>query len=364
MKIRVHRLVGLGISLGAVAGCWFDDAPIECPPETGEGSPVLSVLCDSLAFGSEAAEHSLVIRNAGTGTLHWKIALDVPWLVAHPDTGRSSGEPDEVLLTVNPYGLAVGDYRAVLGIISDGGDEVLSASMAVPETPWFSYEVVHTYPHDEEAFTQGLVYWNDQLYEGTGRNGYSSVRRVDLETGEVLQRRNLSSNYFGEGIAILGDRLFQLTLSAGIAFVYDAASFDPIDELSYPVDGWGLTHDGERLILSDGTHRLFFVDPETFAFTDTLEVRDHEETVRSLNELEYIGGEIYANIWPTDHIARISPATGAVTGMIDLSDLLGAARGAMIPNVLNGIAYDAEGDRLFVTGKWWPSLFEIRLVSE
>ena len=228
--------------------------------------------------------------------------------------------------------------------------------------PVYTYRVVNVYPHDPDAFTQGLVFENGVLYEGTGLWGYSSLRKVALETGTVLQLCALSSQYFGEGIVIWADQIVQLTWRSYVGFVYDKGSFAPLREFSYPTEGWGITHDGSRLIMSDGTSTLRFWDPETFAEVGQVEVRDNGVPVTRLNELEYIEGEVYANVWQTDRIARIDPQTGQVVGWIDLTGLLGVGSSRKAADVLNGIAYDAENDRLFVTGKLWPQLFEIELI--
>jgi glutaminyl-peptide cyclotransferase len=231
--------------------------------------------------------------------------------------------------------------------------------------PTFGYRVVNEYPHDRRAFTEGLVYVDGVLYEGTGLNGESTLRRVELETGEVLQAVGLSEEYFGEGIAVLGDRIYQLTWKNGICVVFDRETFEFQEVLTYPTEGWGLTTDGERLIMSDGTNRLFIRDPETFAEFDTIDVFDGAQAISNLNELEIVDGEIWANIWQTDRIARIDPETGQVTGWIDLTGLLSESdRGGHKVDVLNGIAYDPDTDRLFVTGKLWPKLFEIEIVPQ
>jgi len=227
--------------------------------------------------------------------------------------------------------------------------------------PVYTYRIVRTYPHDPKAFTQGLVYYNGFLYEGTGLEGQSSLRKVELRTGRVLQIKKLAPELFGEGITLWQNKIYQLTWRNGICFVYDRNSFRSITEFRYSGEGWGLTHDGAYLIMSDGSDTLTFRDPDTFAVVKRLQVRAEGVPVRNLNELEYIEGEIYANIWQTDMIARISPKTGEVVGWIDLSGLLSEeeANGA---DVLNGIAYDPKENRLFVTGKLWPKLFEIELV--
>lgn len=225
------------------------------------------------------------------------------------------------------------------------------------------YEVVNVYPHDPSAFTQGLQYADGKLYESTGLEGQSTLRRVALETGAVELRQPLAAKYFGEGLAVLGDRIIQLTWQNGEALIYDRASLQQTGSWSYDTEGWGLTHDGTRLIMSDGSATLYFRSPEDFRELGRVEVRDGNGLVRRLNELEYIDGLVYANVWETDRIVIIDPADGKVRGQIDLSGLLPAADRGLDTNVLNGIAYDAEGKRLFVTGKRWPKLFEIRLIE-
>jgi glutamine cyclotransferase len=224
----------------------------------------------------------------------------------------------------------------------------------------YTYNVVNTYPHDRAAFTQGLVFEDGYLYEGTGLYGQSTLRRVELETGNVTQLYSLPDQFFGEGITIFEEKIVQLTWKSGKGFVYDRSSFDLLQEFTYPTEGWGITHNGSVLIMSDGTATLYFLDPETFQTTGQVEVYD-EEPVTSLNELEYINGRVYANIWKKDQIAIINPETGKVTGWIDLSGI-NDEENQNIYTVLNGIAYDQNGDRLFVTGKMWSQLFEIEIV--
>ncbi len=232
-----------------------------------------------------------------------------------------------------------------------------------PSLPVYGYTVVNTYPHDKDAFTQGLQYADGFLYEGTGLNGRSSIRKVELHTGKVLQRRALSPAHFGEGITIWKTDLIQLTWQSGLAFVYDVNTFEPRRTFTYRGEGWGLTHDDAGLIMSDGTDTLRFLDPATFTERRKLRVTANGAAVRDLNELEIVKGELLANVWMTDRIARIDPNTGRVTGWIDLSGLLPARERVSSDQILNGIAYDAKGDRLFVTGKLWPKLFEIRLTK-
>lgn len=241
---------------------------------------------------------------------------------------------------------------------------VLTSSMAaqrrMTSTPVSKYKVVKSYPHDRQAFTQGLVYLDGVFYEATGLHGQSGIRKVKLETGEVLQQRPLDPKYFGEGIVVWGKSIVQLTWQSEIGFVYDLATFAPQKTFAYKGEGWGLTHDGKQIIMSDGTSSLRFLDPQTLKETGRLTVRDGGVPVKDLNELEYVRGEILANIWQQHRIARISPKTGEVAGWIDLTGLLSPGESAGV-DVLNGIAYDAAGDRLFVTGKLWPKLFEIKI---
>lgn len=234
---------------------------------------------------------------------------------------------------------------------------------AAHSTPTENYHVLHEYPHDPGAFTQGLIYLNGFLYESTGLTGRSSLRKVDLATGRVLQEIKIPDRFFAEGLTDWRQQLIQLTWQAHTGFVYDLASFARLREFSYPTEGWGLTHDDSHLIMSDGSSVLRYLDPTTFETVRTLRVTARNGAVKNLNELEYIHGEIYANIWETDRIARISPASGKVLDFVDLSGLLPDADRTAETNVLNGIAYDSQNDRLFVTGKFWPKLFEIKILD-
>jgi|HigsolmetaAR202D_1030399.scaffolds.fasta_scaffold00067_7 Glutamine cyclotransferase len=230
--------------------------------------------------------------------------------------------------------------------------------------PVQGFRVIASYPHDPEAFTQGLIYENGQLYEGTGLNGRSSLRRVELETGSVQQSVALEEQYFGEGITILGDKIYQLTWQNRVGFVYDKSSFALIGQFSYATEGWGLTTDGTHLIMSDGSSTIYFLDPNSFEVVRQVVVDNPTGgPISRINELEYINGEIYANIWQTDKIVRIDPNNGRVLGWIDLTGLLGPEDRVQPVDVLNGIAYDSENQRLFVTGKLWPKLFEIELID-
>jgi len=232
---------------------------------------------------------------------------------------------------------------------------------ASPRVPVYSYEVINTWPHDRDAYTQGLVFLNGALIESTGLNGRSTLRKVDLNTGRVVKQVQVPAEYFAEGIAVLNGKIFQLTWQNGKGFVYDLETFHLEKEFAFAGEGWGLATDGKSLILSDGTEQIRFLDPVTFEVNRTLQVHAQGQPVKWLNELEYIKGEIFANVWQTDVVARIDPATGRVIGIIDFRGLLAPNDRAPDTDVLNGIAYDAEGDRLFVTGKRWPNLFEVRL---
>jgi glutamine cyclotransferase len=228
--------------------------------------------------------------------------------------------------------------------------------------PVDGYRVVKVYPHDPAAYTQGLIYRDGFLFESTGISGRSSLRKVELETGEVVQQRPVDAAHFAEGLVDWKGQLVQLTWQSNVAFVYDLASFAPRRTFNYSGEGWGLTRDEQRLILSDGTDQLRFFDPDTFRETGRVTVTDGQARIRDLNELEYIRGEVYANVWHTDRIARISPETGRVVRWIDLQGLMSSGFRLEFEAVLNGIAHDAERNRLFVTGKLWPRLFEIEII--
>jgi glutamine cyclotransferase len=226
-------------------------------------------------------------------------------------------------------------------------------------TPVLSYDVVKTYPHDSAAFTQGLIFRDGYLFESTGLNGQSSLRKVKLETGDVVERRSVDKRYFAEGLTDWKGRLLQLTWETNIGFVYDLSTFAPLGTFTYKGEGWGLTHDDARLIMSDGSSALRFLDPETQREIGRVIVKDGDRPIEHLNELEFIRGEVWANVWLTDRIAIIAPGTGQVAAWLDLTGLRPPAPQGN--DVLNGIAYDAGGDRLFVTGKLWSRLFEIRV---
>lgn len=223
-----------------------------------------------------------------------------------------------------------------------------------------SYKVIATFPHDTSAFTQGLVFADGQMYESTGLNGESTLRRVDIATGKTLQRIDVPKEYFAEGLALVGDELLQLTWQHKLGFVYDRKTFKQKRTFSYNTEGWGIAYDGtSRLVMSDGSDTLTFLDPKTLAVGKALRVRDAGRAVSNLNELEWVEGEIWANVWQTDRIARISPTTGEVSAWIDLSTLYPLAQRLPPADVMNGIAYDKASRRIFVTGKKWPRLYQI-----
>jgi glutamine cyclotransferase len=240
--------------------------------------------------------------------------------------------------------------------------QITAKEKSVNQTPTYGYRIINRYPHDPKAFTQGLVFVDGFLWEGTGLRGRSSLRKVDLATGTILQYRNLPAHFFGEGVTVFGNKVIQLTWRAKLGFVYDRDTLQLIKTFHYPTEGWGITHDGEHLITSDGTSILYFLHPETYKEVGRIEVRDLKGPVSNLNELEYVQGLILANVWKTDMIAQISPETGKVVGWIDLRGLLRPEDRVRPVDVLNGIAFDQRNDRLFVTGKLWPKLFEIELI--
>jgi glutaminyl-peptide cyclotransferase len=244
-------------------------------------------------------------------------------------------------------------------LVSCSGDAHLNETAS--ETAVYAFDVVGRWPHDTAAFTQGLEYYEGSLYESTGGHGTSSLRQVELETGRVLRRVDVPREYFAEGLTIFRGKIYQLTWQAHKGFIYDLASFQMLGEFAYEGEGWGLTHDDRSLILSDGTNRIRFLDPVNFRVERSIQVFNGDKPLMKLNELEYIRGEIYANVWQTDWIVRLDPQTGKILGRIDLKGLLPPADRTGTTDVLNGIAYDEGRDRIFVTGKLWPKLFQIGL---
>jgi len=241
---------------------------------------------------------------------------------------------------------------------------LLALLLLAPAAPEYGFRVVKTYPHDRNAFTQGLEYRDGFLYEGTGMVGRSALRKVKLDTGQLLQSFDLPQPFFGEGITVLPQQILQLTWKSQTGFVYDKANFRVLKSFTYPGEGWGMTNDGKRIYMSDGTPQIRVWDLMTLKEVRRINVADAGKPVNELNELEFIRGEIWANVWMTDRIARISPADGRVLGWIDLTGILPKSERTNSDAVLNGIAYDAAADRLFVTGKLWPKLFEIKVIPK
>lgn len=238
-------------------------------------------------------------------------------------------------------------------------------SASRPETiPTYSYKIKNSWPHDKRAYTQGLIFLDGILWESTGQYGSSSLRKVELKTGKVLKQISVPQKYFAEGMTVFNNRVFQLTWQEHKGFIYDPVTFQIQGEFTYTGEGWGLTHDGESLIMSDGTNQIRFLDPATLQTKRTISVFDAGEPIEQLNELEYINGEIYANVYQTDSIVRVDPKSGKILGRIDLTGLLKTKERTGEEDVLNGIAYDETGKRIFVTGKMWPKLFEIEIVKK
>ena len=240
--------------------------------------------------------------------------------------------------------------------------DVTRTSQTSNQEKFYTCKIVDSYPHDRLAFTQGLSIENNYFYEGTGLYGQSTLRKVQMENGKVIQILNLTEQYFGEGVALYQDKIIQITWKSNIGFVYEKNSFLKLQEFHYPTEGWGITYDGELLILSDGTSTLHFIDPKTFTKIRQIQVFSEEGQVKDLNELEYVNGEVYANIWQTNLIARIDPITGKINGWIDLTELVKIENNSNPASIPNGIAYDPISDRLFVTGKLWSKVFQIELI--
>jgi len=267
----------------------------------------------------------------------------------------------DAIMDGGPYGMKGIFSRLVVLFLLTACRPFLIGQASPKTTPEYAFAVVRVFPHDTTAYTQGLTYRDGFLYEGTGRNGQSSLRKVRLDTGEVIQHVDLGPEFFGEGITIIKDKVFQVTWKSGAGFVYDLNSFHLLRNFSYSGEGWGLATDGRELFLSDGTSEIRILNPETFQEKRRFRVHDGATPVDQLNELEFVGGQIFANVWHSNRIARISPQTGDVVGWIDLTGLLSPIYRLEPEAVLNGIAYDPNRKRLFVTGKLWPNIFEIRL---
>jgi glutaminyl-peptide cyclotransferase len=247
---------------------------------------------------------------------------------------------------------------------NDSGDENTDNSNLNPAPPSINYSIVNVFPHDTSSFTEGLLLHNNSLYESTGLEGQSYLMKVDLKTGKAQKKTALDKNLFGEGITILKDKIFMLTYQNNKAFSFDLNTFEKLQEFEWPYEGWGMTHNGSSLIISTGGSNLYFVEPNSFKIQKMVGVTDNNGPVGNINELEYVDGLIYANVWQTNYIVKIDPETGKILGKLDLTDILAKNNIAYDPNhleFLNGIAYNASSKTFYITGKWWPALFEVKL---
>ncbi len=327
-------------------------------------APHLIVIAPETRFGVAVDRLPLLLYNNGGGVATWEAEFTADWAAPSSTSGSlAAAQADTLWLTADRDDLPVGAHTGTLLITSPAMESWhADYRLGKVDEPAWTYRVVARHPHDTGAFTQGLVWHDGALYEGTGRYGGSTLRRVELETGQVLQQVALGSDYFGEGIAVWQDHIVQLTWLNQTAFVWALDDFAPQGTYTYSTQGWGLTTDTARFIMSDGTSTLRFRDPDTFVETGAVAVTTSTGGLANLNELEMIGGHVWANVWLTDLIVRIDPATGAVTDWLDLTGLLTRVE-ASLANVLNGIAHDPATGRIFVTGKYWPWLFEIEVVA-
>jgi glutamine cyclotransferase len=312
-----------------------------------------------------------------------KIGQSLSFKVAYKDSSKSPDSiqfqmdairigaikrTSEALDWVAPYTKTGSHVVSAVAYFSSNPQEQENIQIELyPEKPpiLYTYKIIRTYPHDKEAYTQGLLYDHGQMIESTGLKGKSSLRRVKFETGEILKFYRLPDDIFGEGIASFNGKILQISWQDQVAFLYDKASFTLINKFNYPFkEGWGLTYDGTNLIMSDGSSNLYFLDKEYFSELNSIQVCDDKGPVDKLNELEYIDGEVWANIYYTDWIVRIDPKTGVVLGKIDMSGLLKPEDRNSETNVLNGIAYDPQTKRIWVTGKNWPKLFQIAVLQK
>jgi len=323
--------------------------------------PALAIETPQPSFGLVGDRLAVVVRNVGDGALGWTASVTTggSWAAASPAAGTVTSRADTVWVTADRGGLAPGVHYCALVIVPDtGGARTVALRATVAAEPARGVRVVASFPHDPGAFTQGLAWDRDALIEGTGHYGESELRRVDPATGTVLQAVALAANEFGEGVTVVGDRVLQLTWQNHRAYARDLTTFAPRDTFDYAGEGWGLAWDGVRLVMSDGSSALVFRDPDTFAETGRVTVTTGGAELVRLNELECAGGLVWANVWLTDFIARIDPATGAVVDWLDLTGLLTREQ-ELAADVLNGIAIDGGAGRVFVTGKDWPRVFEI-----
>lgn len=265
-----------------------------------------------------------------------------------------------VLVTVAVF-VGLSSMRSTSGVAPSGAASQTTPATSDGRARPVSYEIVNSYPHDSTSFTQGLLWRDGGFYESTGMYGHSKLRRLEFPSGKVLKEVSLTDDLFGEGLALVDTRLIQLTWTTHRGFTYDIESFKKLEEFRYDTEGWGLTYDGTNLILSDGSSDLFYLDPHSFKLTKKLAVTMNGQPMLELNELEFIEGEIWSNVWQSDLILRIDPATGRVTSFLNMKNLLAPADRTGTEDVLNGIAYDADKKRIFVTGKRWPRIFEIKI---
>ncbi|MBK9303389.1 MAG: glutaminyl-peptide cyclotransferase [bacterium] len=330
-----------------------------------QGPPSLVVETPQPSFGLIGGRLAVLVRNGGGGSLGWTAAVTTggAWAAAAPAAGAVTTGTDTVWVTADRAGLAPGTHYCSLVVTpTAGGARTIPLRAYVAAEPARGVRVLATHPHDPGAFTQGLAWDRGALVEGTGHYGESELRRVELATGEVLQSVALAANEFGEGVAVVRDRVLQLTWQNRRAYVRDLTTFAPLDTFLYNGEGWGLAWDGARLVMSDGSSALVFRDPDTFAETGRVTVTTGGAELERLNELECAGGLVWANVWLTDFIARIDPASGAVVDWLDLTGLLTREQ-ELAADVLNGIAVDGVSGRIFVTGKFWPSVFEIEVLD-
>ncbi len=295
---------------------------------------------------SDIVIDSLIAETKGKNIKLLPEELGFKWQTKHLTTGTN-----QLKISAYSEGNRVDSYYLRLRFKSDIKPEL------------YECKIINTYPHDKKAYTQGLFYDNGVMYEGTGQRGESSLRKVDYKTGKLIAQLNLEAKYFGEGITAFKDKIIQLTWTSKTGFVYDKATFKLITTLQYSTQGWGITSDGEQLIMSDGTQNIYFLDPEYFNKIGKIEIYDQDGPVHNINELEYINGLVYANIWQSEHLIAFDPKTGKVVKLIDCRKIVPAGYQGEQDNVLNGIAFDKENDRYFITGKRWPSLFEVKFVK-
>lgn len=296
-----------------------------------------------------------------------KVKIEIDSLVVESKRNKTTIKPDNLAYTWKTKGFNVGSNKLRIFAYSQG-EKVDSYTLKLrfksditPEL--MECKIINTYPHDKKAYTQGLIYEDGVMYEGTGRNGESSLRKVRFETGEIISVLDLEAQYFGEGITMFKDKIIQLTYTSRVGFVYDKKSFKLLTTLKYDTQGWGLTTDGEKLIMSDGSNTIHFLDPEYFNEIGKIEVYDNEGPIDSLNELEYINGVVYANIYQKEEIIVFDPISGKVLKRIDCRKIVPEGFKGEDDNVLNGIAYDKDNNRIFITGKRWPYLFEVKFVK-